>query len=133
MAPPGGGPGVRRLLGGLHAFGMSHSLAANRQFIYVPMPRGRLLLRWDCSLRTAPTAPLPISSARAKWRSSNPDEPGTDRMNDVDGNRRSMWKRAWAWFDDLTGTSSWLVPLLRHPVPNAKKSAWFYVLGSATL
>lgn len=44
-----------------------------------------------------------------------------------------MWKRVWAWFDDLTGTSSWLIPLLRHPVPHAKKSAWFYVLGSATL
>ena len=44
-----------------------------------------------------------------------------------------MWKRLWAWFDDLTGTSSWLNPLLQHPVPHAKKSAWFYVLGSATL
>lgn len=44
-----------------------------------------------------------------------------------------MWKRAWRWFDDLTGTSKWLLPVLRHPVPPAKKSAWFYVLGSATL
>jgi ubiquinol-cytochrome c reductase cytochrome b subunit len=44
-----------------------------------------------------------------------------------------MRKRVWCWFDDLTGTSKWLVPLLRHPVPPAKKSAWFYVLGSATL
>lgn len=44
-----------------------------------------------------------------------------------------MWKRAWDWFDDLTGTSKWLTPLLRHPVPPAKKSAWLYVLGSATL
>ena len=44
-----------------------------------------------------------------------------------------MWKQAWEWFDDLTGTSKWLVPLLRHPVPPAKKSAWLYVLGSATL
>lgn len=44
-----------------------------------------------------------------------------------------MWKRVWTWFDDLTGTSKWLTPLLRHPVPHAKKSAWFYVLGSATL
>jgi ubiquinol-cytochrome c reductase cytochrome b subunit len=44
-----------------------------------------------------------------------------------------MWKRAWGWFDDLTGTSKWLIPILRHPVPPAKKSAWFYVLGSATL
>ena len=44
-----------------------------------------------------------------------------------------MLKRIWDWFDDLTGTSKWLVPLMRHPVPPAKKSAWFYVLGSATL
>jgi ubiquinol-cytochrome c reductase cytochrome b subunit len=44
-----------------------------------------------------------------------------------------MWKRVWAWFDDLTGTSTWLIPLLKHPVPKARKSAWFYVLGSATL
>jgi ubiquinol-cytochrome c reductase cytochrome b subunit len=44
-----------------------------------------------------------------------------------------VWKRIWDWFDDLTGTSKWLVPVLRHPVPPAKKSAWFYVFGSATL
>lgn len=44
-----------------------------------------------------------------------------------------MWKRAWLWFDDLTGVSNWLKPLLYHRVPPARKSAWFYVLGSATL
>lgn len=42
-------------------------------------------------------------------------------------------KRAWTWFDDLTGISAILGPLLDHPVPKARKSAWFYVLGSATL
>ena len=42
-------------------------------------------------------------------------------------------KRAWIWFDDLTGISSSRCPLLDHPVPKARKSAWFYVLGSATL
>lgn len=44
-----------------------------------------------------------------------------------------MWKRLWLWFDDLTGVSNWLKPLLYHRVPPARKSAWFYVLGSATL
>jgi ubiquinol-cytochrome c reductase cytochrome b subunit len=44
-----------------------------------------------------------------------------------------MLKRVWYWFDDITGVSNWLVPILRHPVPHARKSAWFYVLGSATL
>lgn len=44
-----------------------------------------------------------------------------------------MLRRIWGWFDDLTGTSKWLAPLLRHPVPPAKRSAWFYVFGSATL
>jgi len=42
-------------------------------------------------------------------------------------------KRLWAWFDDITGTSKALGPPLTHPVPEAKKSRWFYVLGSATL
>ncbi|MGH9488844.1 MAG: cytochrome b N-terminal domain-containing protein [Terriglobales bacterium] len=44
-----------------------------------------------------------------------------------------MWKRAWLWFDDLTGTSALLRPLLFHKVPRARKSAWLFVLGSATL
>lgn len=39
----------------------------------------------------------------------------------------------WKWFDEVTGVSGWLLPLARHPVPHAKRSAWFYVLGSATL
>ncbi len=42
-------------------------------------------------------------------------------------------KSIWSWFDDVTGVSSWLIPLAKHPVPHARKSAWFYVLGSATL
>jgi len=44
-----------------------------------------------------------------------------------------MLKRAWCWFDDITGVSNWLVPILHHPVPHARKSAWSYVFGSATL
>ncbi|MDE3178471.1 MAG: cytochrome b N-terminal domain-containing protein [Acidobacteriota bacterium] len=39
----------------------------------------------------------------------------------------------WKWFDEVTGVSGWLFPLARHPVPHARRSAWFYVLGSATL
>ncbi len=42
-------------------------------------------------------------------------------------------KRAWLWFDDLTGVSAVMGPLLDHPVPNAREFSWFYVLGSATL
>jgi ubiquinol-cytochrome c reductase cytochrome b subunit len=42
-------------------------------------------------------------------------------------------KRVWVWFDDVTGVSAIIMPLLDHPVPRARKSAWFYVLGSATL
>jgi ubiquinol-cytochrome c reductase cytochrome b subunit len=42
-------------------------------------------------------------------------------------------RRVWEWFDDVTGVSALLAPLLSHPVPRARKSAWFYVLGSATL
>ncbi|HET7102866.1 MAG TPA: cytochrome b N-terminal domain-containing protein [Terracidiphilus sp.] len=42
-------------------------------------------------------------------------------------------KRAWNWLDDLTGLSALIGPVMRHPVPKAGKSAWFYVLGSATL
>ncbi|WP_242392813.1 menaquinol-cytochrome c reductase cytochrome b/c subunit [Anaeromyxobacter oryzisoli] len=41
--------------------------------------------------------------------------------------------RAWRWFDELTGLSRGLGPILRHPVPPAGRSAWLYVLGSATL
>jgi len=42
-------------------------------------------------------------------------------------------KRVWRWFDDITGISALLGPLFSHPVPHARKSAWLYVLGSATL
>jgi len=42
-------------------------------------------------------------------------------------------KRVWTWFDDVTGISAAMTPLLEHPVPKARKSAWLYVLGSATL
>jgi len=42
-------------------------------------------------------------------------------------------KFVWNWFDDITGVSGLLIPLAKHPVPHARKSAWFYVLGSATL
>ncbi len=42
-------------------------------------------------------------------------------------------KSIWRWFDDITGVPSWLILLAKHPVPHARKSAWFYVLGSATL
>jgi ubiquinol-cytochrome c reductase cytochrome b subunit len=44
-----------------------------------------------------------------------------------------MLRRAWQWFDDLTGTSALLHPILFHLVPKARKSAWLYVFGSATL
>jgi ubiquinol-cytochrome c reductase cytochrome b subunit len=44
-----------------------------------------------------------------------------------------MLKRCWNWFDDLTGIGALLRPVLYHPVPRARKSAWLYVLGSATL
>jgi ubiquinol-cytochrome c reductase cytochrome b subunit len=42
-------------------------------------------------------------------------------------------KRVWIWVDDVTGISAAMMPLLEHPVPKARKSAWLYVLGSATL
>lgn len=42
-------------------------------------------------------------------------------------------KRIWRWFDEITGCSRSIGPLLTHPVPRARKSRWFYVLGSATL
>jgi ubiquinol-cytochrome c reductase cytochrome b subunit len=44
-----------------------------------------------------------------------------------------MWKRLWLWFDDLTGLGATLGPVMTHLVPRAKKTRWFYVLGSATL
>ncbi len=42
-------------------------------------------------------------------------------------------KRLWLWFDDLTGFSATLDPVMKHPVPQAKKTRWLYVLGSATM
>ncbi len=44
-----------------------------------------------------------------------------------------LMKSAWNWFDDLTGISALVVPVMEHRVPKARKAAWFYVLGSATL
>ncbi len=39
--------------------------------------------------------------------------------------------RIWSWFDDRTGLSELVGPLLRHPVPPGTN--WWYVFGSATL
>ncbi len=46
---------------------------------------------------------------------------------------RDLLMQVWHWFDKITGISSWLIPLAKHPVPPARKSAWLYVFGSATL
>lgn len=42
-------------------------------------------------------------------------------------------KQIWRWFDDLTGFSQSLGPIMAHPVPQARRTRWFYVFGSATL
>jgi ubiquinol-cytochrome c reductase cytochrome b subunit len=47
-----------------------------------------------------------------------------------------MLKRLWHWFDDRTGISKLLDPMLKHPVPRETtegKSAWLYIFGIATL
>ncbi len=43
----------------------------------------------------------------------------------------NLLKTLWRWFDDRTGTSEAVRPLLDHPVPPGAK--WWYVFGSATL
>jgi len=40
-------------------------------------------------------------------------------------------KGAWGWFDDRTGFSTLVTPILVHPVPRG--AGWAYVFGSATL
>ncbi len=46
---------------------------------------------------------------------------------------RALALAIWRWFDDLTGISSVVGPLARHPVPRTGKvTSWMYVLGSAT-
>src|SRR5262245_14428529 len=42
-----------------------------------------------------------------------------------------LLRRIWQWFDDRTGTSKLVGPMLTHPVPRGAK--WSYVFGSATL
>ena len=43
-------------------------------------------------------------------------------------------KRLWAAFDDRTGLSKVIGPIMRHPVPPANGAVgWIYVFGSATL
>jgi ubiquinol-cytochrome c reductase cytochrome b subunit len=44
---------------------------------------------------------------------------------------KRLLKSAWATFDDRTGISSMLAPLLSHPVPRGAR--WWYVFGSATM
>ncbi|MDE3155057.1 MAG: cytochrome b N-terminal domain-containing protein [Acidobacteriota bacterium] len=41
--------------------------------------------------------------------------------------------RLWHWIDDICGLSASFGPIFTHRVPAAKKSAWLYVFGSATL
>jgi len=42
-----------------------------------------------------------------------------------------MLDRLWHWFDDRTGVTQAIEPLLTHPVP--PRLGWWYVFGSATL
>jgi ubiquinol-cytochrome c reductase cytochrome b subunit len=42
-----------------------------------------------------------------------------------------LLKRIWQWFDDRSGFSALMGPLLEHPVPRGAR--WAYVFGSATL
>jgi ubiquinol-cytochrome c reductase cytochrome b subunit len=42
-------------------------------------------------------------------------------------------RQAWHWFDDITGVSRTVGPILTHVVPHARRTRWLYVFGSATL
>ncbi len=42
-----------------------------------------------------------------------------------------LLRRMWQWFDDRTGFSTLVGPMLKHPVPRGAR--WSYVFGSATL
>ncbi len=44
---------------------------------------------------------------------------------------KKLFKKIWCWFDDRTGISETVMPLLKHPAP--PKKLWSYVFGSATL
>jgi ubiquinol-cytochrome c reductase cytochrome b subunit len=47
-----------------------------------------------------------------------------------------MLNRLWRWFDERTGLSTLLKPMLFHPVPpetTEGKTAWMYIFGTATL
>ncbi len=41
-----------------------------------------------------------------------------------------LLRKAWQWFDDRSGISKMLGPIMKHPVP---PTGWMYVFGSATL
>ncbi len=43
----------------------------------------------------------------------------------------NVFKKAWKWFDDRSGISEHILPLIKHPVPPG--TGWAYVFGSATL
>ena len=42
-------------------------------------------------------------------------------------------RQLWAWFDEITGISRSVGPVMVHPVPPTRKVGWLYVFGSATL
>jgi ubiquinol-cytochrome c reductase cytochrome b subunit len=48
----------------------------------------------------------------------------------------SVLSKIWNWFDERTGTSELIGPIVRHPVPAgtaSNKTGWLYVFGAATL
>ena len=47
--------------------------------------------------------------------------------------RANILTRAWRAFDDRTGTSKLVGPIITHPVPQTGRIGWAYVFGSATL
>lgn len=44
-----------------------------------------------------------------------------------------LLRRLWEWFDEITGISRTVGPVLAHPVPPTRTIGWLYVFGSATL
>lgn len=59
--------------------------------------------------------------------------PARSRSRVADSGVGRAVARAWRWFDDVTGVSRTVGPVLTHVVPHARRTRWFYVFGSATL
>ena len=126
LAATGERGAIHRVLGALHAHGMSGALAAGRGALHVPVSRRRLLQMAPSrpALRRSRSSALRCGSRTARWRS----KPARSRSRTSYETARA---RSLAMDRRPVGHCRVDRPAAKHLVPHDAR--WWYIFGSATM